>query len=408
MKKNNKNKKCDTEDENDSDIYEEDSETPLGFRIKREKATTLVHKSKLLKPNSNFIIITGATGTGKSTMLLSLLPMFSNQTKYIILASKKLDDPVHKSVEKYCKKEKIQFDIVHDVNECSTKLSELLDTKNKNEHAIIIFDDFNTEYSSRGEEPHNNIMIKCFAMMRSSNCSGIAITQSYSNIPTKVRENTTMRIVFSMGNVYSVRALIDDTAGLFYSGDNEKQVRKDIQNIYKQVHIKPHQFIIITSGYPSPQIRLGWNKVLYPIEQEGEIVGGSIKGKKRGKSDGLSLKQKLYKQAKELGYPPYMFNTASKKALEEYIKVATARAQKQAGNTAPELDEILENEDYGSEPVLRRKLNYNVRRYRTTSNPKLLDKIAEFVNLGIKKNFWTVMQMRYYLKKNLLSDIIDI
>lgn len=93
-------------------IYEKNPEAPMGYMIRRPHAEIINHKSQLLKPNSNFIMIVGSTGEGKTTALLSWLPCFSNRTKYIILASSKGEDDAFDVIETYCKTEKIEFKFV--------------------------------------------------------------------------------------------------------------------------------------------------------------------------------------------------------------------------------------------------------------------------------------------------------
>lgn len=389
-------------------IFEKDEDTPMGYRIARKDTKQVNHKSKFLKPNSNFILVCGSTGTGKSTALLTIIPMFTNKTKYIIIASKKVEDDAHDAIKEYCEKENINYKYVHDIEECADTLADILDKKKKDEHMIVVFDDFNTQYSSRSEEGHNNIMIKCFAMLRSSNCSAIAITQSYSNLPTKLRENANMRVVFALGNIYSVRALLDDTVGLFFDGDDEKSIRSDIKKIYKQVHLQPHQFIVITNGPPSPQIRIGWNKIVYPSDQAGEIAGGSIPTvrKKHHDGKGILLKHQLWAQARDLGIPSYLHHTANVKQLQEFIKLKTAEGQKGIGNSAPEIQKVLEDSE-PPEGKLKQRLHYNIRRYKSTGNPRNLNIIAELCNKIVDTGVMDITQVKYYLKRAGLEDEIE-
>jgi len=426
------------------EIMEQDDETPLGYRIKRTKTEDVIHKSRFLKPNSNFIIIAGTTGTGKSTALLTILPMFSNTTKYVILASKKIQDDTHDAIAKYCTSEKINYQYVHDISECTEALADTLDKKSPKEHMIVIFDDFQDSYSGNSSEAHNQIMIKCFAMLRSQNCSAIAITQTYTNFNTKLRENVNLRIIFALGNVYSVRSIIDDSAGLFFDGDNETQVRKDLKQIYKQVHLKPHQFIVI-STIP-PEVRIGWKTIVYPPDRAGTIEAGSLSSQKHktdisddesSSSDeqteikedpqskemcqqifdqpktnnrpctGLKKKHELWKQAKELGFPVYQHHTATVSQMRDFIKVATASGQAENGNTAKEIQAILNKPTAPDSARLRQQLCYRVRRWKETQEPEHLDIISTVCDELVKNGFMTVDHVKYYLKQRGMSDIIE-
>ena len=387
-----------------TEIFDRDDSTPLGFRIKRKVNKDIIHKSKFLKNNSNFIIVVGTTGCGKSTALLTILPMFSNLTKYVVLVSKKMIDDAHTAIKNYCEHENIEFKYLHSVEEASNGIADILDEKKEDEHMVVIFDDF-LEYSSRADEPHNHMVIKTFAMLRSSNCSAIAVTQSYSTIPTKVRENTTMRIVFALGNIYSVRTFLDDVTGLFYEGDNEKIIKHDIKEIYKNTFKEPFQFIVVTSTPPQPQIRLGWNKILYPPEQEGTIAGGSVMKPKRKLNSGLIKRQEIAKQAIDLNFPKWRVNETSTPNLLKYIDEMTKAGQSNAGNTAPEIS--LSSFDSTDGPSMRRKLQYHTRRYLTANNPKNLKNATKYLNNLVVGGQMTEDEAKHFLHKNFMDDYIE-
>lgn len=398
-----------SESESDTDkddaVVEKDDDAPMGFRIKRKDHNDVVHRSKLLKNNSNFIIICGATGAGKSTILLQLLPCFTSHTKHIVVASAKFDDDAHMSIKNYCAHEKIEFDYVHDSDDCNTTLARIVDTKKQKEHCVVIFDDFNINYSSRGEDPLNQIMIKVFALLRSKNCSGIAISQTYYNIPTKVRENCNMRFIFGLDNVHSHRAFIEDIEGKFFDGDNEKEVKRDIKNIYKDVFREPYRFMLVLS-HPPPQIRLGWKDIRYPPDMAGHVEGGNLDmKKKRTLNPGIIKKRELFKQAVELGMPKYVWHHVTPQQLEDYIKVAAAKGQKRAGNSAPELDHIIHNID---DPLRQRKyLRYNVSKWKRSKNPSNLENASHLITKLVQGGTMTEGEAQYYIKKNGLEDFIE-
>lgn len=437
--------KEDKKSDSDDQIFEKDPETPLGFRIKRPKDEVVHHKSKFLKDNSNFIAITGASGTGKSVSLLTILPFFTNFLKYIILASCKYQDPAHKAVENYCKHEKIEYHYVHEPEECGTAIADTLDQKKENEHMLVIFDDWNTNYTSKGEDPYNNLMIKVFAMLRSSNCSAIAVTQTYYNIPPKVRENLSMRIVFALGNVLSIRIMLDDICGLFINTENERTLKQDIKKIYQKVFDKPHEFLVVISNPQPPQIRIGWNQIVYPLDLIGKVEAGEMNSQseslvegmvnpkvldqafqetepnKKPIGKGIQAHQALYQQARDLGFPKFLHQPVTKDQLEKFVNLKTAKGQKSIGNNAPELGKggslalhddpsiqnILENIGIPSEERLFKQLIYRIRQYRMTDNPKQLKMITEIANelanMGSDLN-----KVKYIIRKNHLQDEIEL
>ena len=383
-------------------IYEIDPDTPLGYRIKRPVSKDLHHLSDLLKDNSNFIAICGTTGTGKSTALLTLLPLFSQSTKYLILASAKNTDPVHEACESFCEDRKIIFAYVHDPDQFSETITKILDGKSADDHVIVIFDDFNINYSSSSAEEYNKIMIKVFALLRSANCSGIVITQTYNNLPTKVRENLNMRIVFALGNVYSVRSLLSDISGMFFDGSNEKILKNQLANIYRDVYTQPHKFIIVSSQ-PQPQIRNGWKEIIFPHRvDEVQVQGESLGKSKRSIGSGIIHRNELYKTAVGLGFPKYMFKTATPSQLESYIKVKSSQDQIDPSV----IDKILEYEESPSK--LRRQLLYNIKAYKRSQNPINLEKVSTIAGRLVSSGEMPEIEAKYILKTMGMGDYIDL
>ena len=393
------------------EIFEKDDSTPMGYRIKRPKGDEVEHKSKFLKSVSNFIMIVGATGTGKSTCLFAVLPCFSNKVKYIVLASGKIDDDAHTAIKQYCESEGIKFYYTHEPDDTNDTLADVLDEKKKDEHVIVIFDDYNLNYTSKADDVYNNTIVKVFAMLRSSNCSGIVISQSYSNIPPKCRENCNMRIVFGLGNIFSVRAFMDDITGMFFTGDNEKDIRNEIKKLYQQVYKKNHEFIVIMSN-PPPQIRLGWQQIIYPPDLAVEVSAGSLPSETKKKPvkalpSKIREKHELYRQATELGFPKWRFRTITPEELKKFIKIASAQSQKGVGNSAPELDEIINGGEIITPHKERQKLTYHMRMFRKNANPKHLDIVAKYADKLVKDGYMTLGEMKYLLKCGGVSEYID-
>ncbi|MDR3597947.1 ATPase/DNA packaging protein, partial [Clostridium sp.] len=213
---------------------EKNIDSPIGVSIKRINCDECIHKSKLLCNGSNRISIIGSSGSGKSTVLLQLIPMFTNDLKYIILATVKDNDDAHTAIEKYCNEYKIKFVKVNNPETAMDEIDKVLQSKKISDHALIIFDDYATGYNSSANDPSNKVIVTCYSLLRSFNCSMIMITQSYNNVPTRVRENITMLILFKLKNVFSLRAALEDINGMFSCGDdNDKNTKTEIGKIYK-------------------------------------------------------------------------------------------------------------------------------------------------------------------------------
>ena len=408
--------------ESESDVTEKNPNAPMGFSIKRKKHHDLIHKSRLLKPNSNFIMICGSTGSGKSTLILYILPCFSNHLKHVIICTAKPEDDSHISIKKYCESNKINFyNDAHDADTANNTIADVLDKKKKNEHLLVIFDDFNINFNSKSEDELNKIMIKVFALLRSQNCSGMVISQTYYNIPTRVRENVTMRLIFQLSNVMSHRAFIDDITGMFFNGSNENTVRNDIKKIYNKVYQEPYKIMVVLST-PTPQIRIGFNEVVYPPDQAGVIIGGggeqsSITNehknagilKKKINSE-IIKKRELYNTAVDLGLPKYYFKNITVKQLQHFISKKSGEGQQKNGNNAEEIEQIINGA--GTEDdvhkILREKnrLSRYIREYRRKGNPNNLIYISEICNKLISLGMPSA-HIRYILKHTYMDEHID-
>jgi len=390
------------------EIFEENTDAPMGKQIKRIQVDEIVHKSKLLINGSNRIAILGSSGTGKSTLLLQLLPMFTNKTKYLIMCSIKAKDNAYDAIENWCRIEGINYTKVSEEMEAIEEMENLIAIKKDNEHAIIIFDDFSMDCSSSASKvgSANQIMTIASQTFRSLQISLIFVTQCYYNLPPRLRENLSMRIVFALGNKYSVDAFVNDTVGLFYSGNNEQQVRSDIRSIYQQVYNVPHKWILTIST--PPQIRFGWNDIVYPEDIKGHIEGGEISLKQKKKlPTQMSDKFTLYKQALELGFPKYAYRNATPEQLREFIDKASAKGEKEIGNTAPELNYIIGKGVEMSPEKFKRQLGYYIKMYRLKKNPKHLNLIKDICDKIIEEEIMTEAELRYLLKRDKMDEYLE-
>lgn len=231
---------------------------PMGVAIKRPDSYETKHRAKFLNNGSNRIAICGSSGTGKSTILLELIPCF-NDVKEIVLCTSKPYDPTHTAVENYCESEGIDFNKLDNISDIIDNIERIVDEKKEKDHFLIIFDDISMN-NTEGD-PVRNIVTQSFRILRSFGGSLIIITQSYNQIPTKVRENLTHRFVFPLDNIYSIRTLLDDISGKFFDGNNEREVKRAIKFLYQKVYYEPWGWIMAKSN--PPVIMWKWDKIIY-------------------------------------------------------------------------------------------------------------------------------------------------
>jgi len=378
-----------------------DKGAPMGYRIIRNEDKTTYHKSNILNNGSNRIGISGSSGTGKSTIVLELLPMFSDDTTDILLCTSKPYDNSHSSISNYCDANKIKFHKLNEPETIADTIQKIVDTKKETDHFICIFDDISTTNTTSMSDPINDLITTSYRVLRSFGGSLIMITQSYSAIPTRVRENLTHRFIFSLGNVYSVRAFLDDTCGLFFTGDNEKAVRNDIKNIYKRVYTEPHGWILVKST--PPMISWKWSEQLYPINKDKQQ---DIEQFKSTRGRGLLTKTELYHKAVELGFPVYMFRNASIQVLTEYIEKVSKLGDLTPVNRAPEIAKLLkdvsERGGLSGKSLLDRITNM-IRQFQKNHNPLYLAKLEALIDESLEKGNITEERVKYLLDQHQMS-----
>jgi hypothetical protein len=147
---------------------------------------------------------------------------------------------------------------------------------------------------------------------------------------------------------------------------------------------------------------------VYPPDQTGEIVAGSIKQrKKRTLNDALLKRSALFKQAVDLGLPKYLWRTITVKDLEEFIQKHSAMGQKEAGNTAPEIDAIVEKASEPSVETLMNRFSYRLTQYKRTGSPHHIPIIGQLANTICEMDSTKTDRIKYQISVAGLRDEID-
>jgi hypothetical protein len=188
-----------------------------GIGIKKPEPQIISHQNKILGSGCIFGIISGKTGTGKSWLLLDLLPNFTKKTKYIIICTKITNNKPHDQIEEYCEENKIKFHKFNSVEDASEVCEKIINKKKEDDHVIFIFDDFLP--LKKSDTAESEFAKTVFSWLRNYNASGLIITQKYTFVPTQIRVNTNIRWIFQTDSVHSLRAIADDVSSTFYKKD---------------------------------------------------------------------------------------------------------------------------------------------------------------------------------------------
>ena len=333
------------------------TDTDVGKMIHLPLKKLITHESKYLpKGDGVFLLISGRTGCGKSVLLRKLIPMFTSQTKYIIIATKLRDVDAHKAVMAYCKEFSLHGHMVYDSDEFYRTLAGIIKEKKKEDRILVIFDDFSDYKAGSRTDSLNSTQINTFCQLRNYQASGVSITQAYQNFDTFVRGNSRIKVTFPMDCRHSVIAIRNEFCDMFPNVD-PKFLREIFDKAYE--YTQTHKFTYLTMYSDPPRLCLGFDKQVYPQEDRAgnadhpndeeldpDFDWARIKhltktGDTKGK--GLAKRQQLRKLAKELGFPTNGMSKATNAILEQFIKLKTAQGQQGAGNDNPELQKIIEH-----------------------------------------------------------------
>jgi len=201
-------------------------------------------KKKIFDLPMRLLIVGKSHLSGKTNMLGNLLLRkefyygdFKGENIFIISPS--LNDPKLKTIAKKLKipsgnfipvyDEEVLSSIIEDIKE---EYNEAVEEKKRPNNFLIVFDD--ASFGGSLLKRHSNIQ-RIFCNMRHYNCSCIITTQSYVDLLTACRENSSGVILFGCSD----RQL--DTI----SDDHSYMVRKEFKKLFRKTTNKKHSFMVV-------------------------------------------------------------------------------------------------------------------------------------------------------------------
>jgi hypothetical protein len=178
-------------------------------QIEQPKQIIIKHKNKFLPQSHILCSITGSSGCGKSTFLLGVIDGIFNVSQ-ILICSLIIGNPVYDSIQKYCERKKIDYHFSSNPIEAQNTISELVEKKKKDTWGVIIYDDFNQGKVQSAGNPYTKCTCMSACMLRNYGYHMFFITQGPTNIPTTIRNNLNMRVVYKMNNRYDIISQQED------------------------------------------------------------------------------------------------------------------------------------------------------------------------------------------------------
>lgn len=183
----------------------------FGKEIKIKHQQKIKHRSSMIPDGPLFLLLLGQSGSGKSCNLLSIIPSLSKQIKRIGICTLIRGNKSHEAIKNYCEENDMICKISYEVDSAMDMIESLANTRDDMDDKIcLIFDDF-TNYSKSRDNPFNRIQTQSFSQLRNYGIECmITITQSALNVPTLIRANSNMRIIYPMSDTFAYRSTKDD------------------------------------------------------------------------------------------------------------------------------------------------------------------------------------------------------
>lgn len=182
-----------------------DQITDLGTRsIPATPGTEVIHANRDLYPNSlASVLILGASGTGKSRLLLSLIPWLTSRIRTLLIATTVRGNPVHRDILDWAKKRGMTRGVFETPEALRGALEDLVSSGElsmRGKHALLVADDFT---SSASPQKFAACLEHLCSTYRNSGCHFIVLTQSPKNVSTQLRNNLSTVISFALGNKWA-------------------------------------------------------------------------------------------------------------------------------------------------------------------------------------------------------------
>jgi len=196
--------------------------------------------SDFLPLNEVLSAIIGASGSGKTSILLHFVTNISPKNlKWLYILTKIEGNAIYKSIEEYCKDNKINYIFESNLDDANKYVLPLIKQTPKNEQALVILDDWNNGGKCERTDPFTIFNNEIFTKARNWNCNMLFVVQSYTSISPLTRQNLNSLISFNIKDKHMIDALKKDVGSITQAipaGLEDSTVEQLIQTIRQHKH----------------------------------------------------------------------------------------------------------------------------------------------------------------------------
>jgi ABC-type dipeptide/oligopeptide/nickel transport system ATPase component len=191
------------------------------------------------------LLITGASGSGKTSTLLSLINIMPNTWEKIVIITKNKDEPLYNWLEDKLGKDGLK------IQEINKEGMPDLDKFDKTQNNLVVMDDLVGE---KNQKPMEDFFLRA----RKKGCSLVYITQSYYQVPKMIRNNLTYLIIKQISSMKNLVMISRE-----YDLGLDKQ---DLINMYEDATENKAGFLMIDlEANPKEKFRKNFDEI-YEIE----------------------------------------------------------------------------------------------------------------------------------------------
>jgi hypothetical protein len=134
----------------------------------------------------------------------------------------------------------IHYRIGYDVEQAEDILNEIVNKKEEeacNKWNLLIFDDFNDQ---KKNGKYIQLSNDCFSKLRNYHTHMIYVVQQSTMVPTIMRTNCNLRVIFEMYNKFDVESIRHDFESITKKSEDE------FNELYKIITDHPHSYMMIS------------------------------------------------------------------------------------------------------------------------------------------------------------------